>query len=124
MKNINRRNFLRMAGIAGSMAMVPRTSLAAAPRVVVIGGGFGGASVAKYLRMWGGNVNVTLVDPASAHVSCILSNLVVTGLLGMNVEGIPYAKEPWAFWGVTGACLAIAIGVLGWFVRAQWIKSK
>jgi zinc transporter len=48
----------------------------------------------------------------------------VTGLLGMNVEGIPYAKEPWAFWGVTGACLAIAIGVLGWFVRAQWIKGK
>lgn len=90
MKNINRRNFLRMAGIAGSMAMVPRTSLAAAPRVVVIGGGFGGASVAKYLRMWGGNVNVTLVDPASAHVSCILSNLVVTGLLGMNRITISY----------------------------------
>jgi zinc transporter len=48
----------------------------------------------------------------------------VTGLLGMNVEGIPYAKEPWAFWGVTGFCLAIAIGVLGWFVRAQWIRGK
>ena len=90
MKNINRRNFLRMSGIAGSMAMLPRTSLAAAPRVVVIGGGFGGASVAKYLRMWGGNVNVTLVDPASAHVSCILSNLVVTGLLGMNRITISY----------------------------------
>ena len=90
MKNINRRNFLRMAGIAGSKAILPRTSLAAAPRVVVIGGGFGGASVAKYLRMWGGNVNVTLVDPASAHVSCILSNLVVTGLLGMNRITISY----------------------------------
>ncbi len=90
MKNIKRRNFLRRAGIAGSMAMLPRTSLAAAPRVVVIGGGFGGASVAKSLRMWGGNVNVTLVDPASAHVSCILSNLVVTGLLGMNRITISY----------------------------------
>jgi len=48
----------------------------------------------------------------------------ITGLLGMNVDGIPYAKEPWAFWGVTGICLAIAIGVLGWFVRAQWIRGK
>jgi zinc transporter len=48
----------------------------------------------------------------------------VTGLLGMNVEGIPYAKEPWAFWGVTGFCLAIALAVLGWFVRARWIKGK
>jgi len=48
----------------------------------------------------------------------------ITGLLGMNVEGIPYAKEPWAFWGVTGFCLAIAIGVLGWFVRAHWIRGR
>lgn len=48
----------------------------------------------------------------------------VTGLLGMNVEGIPYAKEPWAFWGVTGFCLLIALGVLGWFVRARWIRGK
>ena len=47
MKNINRRTFLRMSGIAGSMAMLPRTSLAAAPRGGVIGGGCGGASVAK-----------------------------------------------------------------------------
>lgn len=90
MKNFDRRSFLRMAGIAGSMAVLPRTGLAAAARVVVIGGGFGGASVAKYVRMWGGNVNVTLVDPASAHVSCILSNLVVTGLLGMSRITVSY----------------------------------
>lgn len=48
----------------------------------------------------------------------------ITGLLGMNVEGIPYAKEPWAFWGVTGFCLIIALGVLGWFIRARWIRGK
>lgn len=46
----------------------------------------------------------------------------VTGLLGMNVEGIPYASEPWAFWGVTGVCLLIAVAVLGWFVRHRWIS--
>jgi zinc transporter len=34
----------------------------------------------------------------------------ITGLLGMNVEGIPYAKEPWAFWGVVGFCTAIGSG--------------
>ncbi|MFM5914978.1 MAG: CorA family divalent cation transporter, partial [Chakrabartia godavariana] len=48
----------------------------------------------------------------------------ITGLLGMNVDGIPYAHEPWAFWGVTGFCLIIALGVLGWFVRARWIRGK
>ncbi len=45
----------------------------------------------------------------------------ITGLLGMNVEGIPYAKEPWAFWGVVGFCTAIGLGVLGWFVARHWI---
>ena len=48
----------------------------------------------------------------------------ITGLLGMNVEGIPYAKESWAFWGVAGFCLLVGLSVLGWFVRAQWIKGR
>jgi len=48
-------------------------------RVVVVGGGFGGATAAKYLRLWGGNVDVTLVDRNAAFVSCPLSNLVLGG---------------------------------------------
>ncbi len=46
----------------------------------------------------------------------------ITGLLGMNVAGIPYANEKWAFWGVVGLCALLALVVLGWFVRAQWIR--
>jgi len=48
-------------------------------RVVVVGGGFGGATVARYLRLWGGNVDVTLVERNAAFVSCPISNLVVGG---------------------------------------------
>jgi len=49
-------------------------------RVVVVGGGYGGATVAKYIRMWsGGVVDVTLVEPDAAFVSCPLSNLVLGG---------------------------------------------
>ena len=47
----------------------------------------------------------------------------VTGLLGMNVEGIPYAQSPWAFWGVVGFCLAIALAVMGWFAKRQWLDD-
>lgn len=47
----------------------------------------------------------------------------ITGLLGMNVKGIPFADEQWAFWGVTGICLFLALLVLGWFVRAHWISG-
>lgn len=46
----------------------------------------------------------------------------VTGLLGMNVEGIPYAKEGWAFWGVVGFCFLIGALVLGWFMWRHWLR--
>ena len=46
----------------------------------------------------------------------------ITGLLGMNVEGIPYAQRPWAFWGVVGFCLLVGLGVLAWFLRRHWLK--
>jgi NADH dehydrogenase FAD-containing subunit len=87
MKNtLNRRQFLKLASAMAALAAVPRAVGAAttAPRVVVVGGGFGGATLAKYVRMWGGNVQVTLVDANPNHISCILSNLVVTGALPMS----------------------------------------
>ncbi|HET9428767.1 MAG TPA: zinc transporter ZntB [Allosphingosinicella sp.] len=46
----------------------------------------------------------------------------ITGLLGMNVEGIPYAREPWAFWGVVGFCVLVAAVVLAWFLRRHWLR--
>lgn len=46
----------------------------------------------------------------------------LTGLLGMNVEGIPYAKEPWAFWGVVGVSAAIAVIITGYFIRRHWFR--
>lgn len=86
MNTLNRRQFLKLAGAISALAAFPRAVGASttAPRVVVVGGGFGGATLAKYVRMWGGNVEVTLVDANPNHVSCILSNLVVTGALSMS----------------------------------------
>jgi sulfite dehydrogenase len=48
-------------------------------RVVIVGGGFGGATAARYLKMWGGNVDVTMVERNPSFVSCPISNLVVGG---------------------------------------------
>ena len=44
-----------------------------------------------------------------------------TGLLGSNVAGIPWADEPWAFWGVTVACAAITAAILMVFWRLRWL---
>lgn len=46
----------------------------------------------------------------------------ITGLLGMNVEGIPYAHAAWAFWGVVVFCLLVGAGVFGWFYFRQWLR--
>ena len=46
----------------------------------------------------------------------------LTGLLGMNVEGIPYAKEPWAFDGVVGVCVLLAVAIAAYFVRRRWFR--
>ena len=92
MKSFNRRGFLgRAAALAGLAATSMRPSFGATPaRVVVVGGGFGGATVAKYLRRWGTNLQVTLVDAAANHTACVLSNLVVTGQLDLPRITISY----------------------------------
>ena len=46
----------------------------------------------------------------------------VTGLLGMNVEGIPYAHSPWSFWGTVIFCLAVGISVMIWFRWRNWLR--
>jgi zinc transporter len=48
----------------------------------------------------------------------------ITGLLGMNVDGIPFAHEPWAFEAVCAICLAVAGGVTGWFVWQKWLADE
>lgn len=45
----------------------------------------------------------------------------VTGLLGMNVVGIPFAHESWAFWGVVAFCLAVGGAVGIWFKATGWL---
>lgn len=46
----------------------------------------------------------------------------VTGLLGMNVEGIPYAHSAWSFWGVVIFCTVVGIAVMLWFKWRNWLR--
>jgi zinc transporter len=47
----------------------------------------------------------------------------LTGLLGMNVKGIPYAEEPWAFWAVVAVCVSIAVPIILYFSRKHWLRG-
>lgn len=46
----------------------------------------------------------------------------ITGLFGMNVDGIPYQHHPSSFWVITGFCVAVALGVTGYFVWKRWSR--
>ncbi len=84
---IDRRDFIRLAGLLAAAGLSTHTMTAFARaaklpigRVVVIGGGYAGATAAKYLRMWSlGAIEVIVVEPNRQFVSCPLSNLVLGG---------------------------------------------
>ena len=60
-------------------------------RVVVIGGGIGGATVAKYLAMMGGTIEVTLVEPKPRYTTCFFSNLYLAGI--RTLESLTHGYE-------------------------------
>jgi sulfide dehydrogenase [flavocytochrome c] flavoprotein subunit len=79
---ISRRHLLGAGAVFAAASLAGCASLSAGPsigRVVVVGGGFGGATAARYLRLWGGNIDVTLVERNAEFISCPLSNLVLGG---------------------------------------------
>lgn len=81
---LKRRSFIKTAVAAGSMAMLPKTIFAAHKpqqkrKVVVIGGGFAGATAAKYMRLWDAELDITLIERNAQFVSCPQSNLVLGG---------------------------------------------
>jgi len=66
------------------------------------------------------------IDNRSLYISIVafifLPLTFITGLLGMNVQGIPYADHPSSFWVVFAFCVAVSVGVFGWFYWRHWIN--
>lgn len=81
---LNRREFLKFTGAAAALAAAGCASTPAKARVVVVGGGYGGATVAKYIRLWDPAIEVILVERESAFTSCPMSNLVLGGFTTMD----------------------------------------
>ncbi|MDP3088684.1 MAG: NAD(P)/FAD-dependent oxidoreductase [Methylotenera sp.] len=87
--DFNRRDFIKVTSAASAL-LLTNTGFARATRtplgrVVVVGGGYAGATVAKYLRLWSlGNIEVIVVESNAQFVSCPLSNLVLGGSKSIN----------------------------------------
>ncbi|HOB66770.1 FAD/NAD(P)-binding oxidoreductase [Ottowia sp.] len=88
---------------------VPTPTPSAKSRVIVVGGGMAGATVAKYLRLWGDAIDVTLVERSASYTSNILSSLVLTGQrsIGSLAYGYDKLKANYGVNVVLGDVLAI-----------------
>jgi len=100
MSQITRRKFIKIAAGTAAVSAIgfPFVSRANAKKVVVIGGGAGGATAAKYIRMADPNVEVTLVEKHKHYFSCFLSNEGLSG--DRPIESIQFSYDSMADYGV------------------------
>ncbi|MCK5166382.1 MAG: FAD-dependent oxidoreductase [Rhodospirillaceae bacterium] len=88
--NTSRRDFLKIAGATGAAASAFAIGGCAmgpsgtGPRVVVVGGGFGGATAARYVKKFGPDFRVTLIEPQTSYVTCPFSNAYLGGIVDLN----------------------------------------
>ena len=78
---MNRRDFVKAAGAATAAGLVgfPHIAFGAAKKVVVVGGGTGGATAAKYIKRLDSSIDVTVVEPNETYYTCYFSNEVLSG---------------------------------------------
>src|SRR5215468_8860767 len=93
-KRSSRRDFIKTAAAGASAALLPLPALAqnAGGRVVVVGGGFAGATCARALKRLDPRINVTLVEASSTFTACPFSNDVIAGLRDMAAQRFDYKK--------------------------------
>jgi len=100
MVKLTRRKFGKLvgAGVAAGAVGVPTLAQAAIPKVVVIGGGAGGATAARYIAKDSkGAIEVTLIEPTKKYYTCFFSNLYLGGVRSYESIGHTYEKLAYDF---------------------------
>lgn len=89
MTRLTRRHTL--AGLGLSTLLSPRAFAKSKARIVIIGGGFGGATAAQTLHRLMPNLDITLIEPKTDYLACPMSNLVVSGHRKLEQQRFGYA---------------------------------
>jgi sulfide dehydrogenase [flavocytochrome c] flavoprotein chain len=117
----DRRRFLQLSLVAAASAAIRPVRAGAqnaAPRVVIVGGGFAGASCARALRQVDRKIAVTLVEPSGTFTACPFSNAVIGGLRELTAQQFTYDRiaadgitvVPAAATAVDAAARAVTLG--------------
>jgi NADPH-dependent 2,4-dienoyl-CoA reductase/sulfur reductase-like enzyme len=90
----NRRDFIKTAAAGATAALLPMPALSqgAGGRVVVVGGGFAGASCARALKALDPRLTVTLIEGSQTFTACPFSNNVIAGLRDLKAQQFDYEK--------------------------------
>ena len=90
---LNRRTFLGTSAAVAATLAAPMVRAQGTPRVVVVGGGAGGATAARYIAKDSkGDIDVTLIEPTRMYYTCFFSNLYLGGFKEMNQIGHSYGS--------------------------------
>ena len=90
-RRTSRRQFLKTAS-AAALLPLPAVAQSAGPKVVVIGGGFAGASAARFIKKANPAITVTLVEANPTFTACPFSNGVIAGLRPLRAQQFNYEK--------------------------------
>jgi NADPH-dependent 2,4-dienoyl-CoA reductase/sulfur reductase-like enzyme len=83
---ITRRDLLKLTGAASLAALAPLPAWAQAKgKIVIVGGGFGGATCARYLRRLAPELEISVIEPSDNFITCPFSNTVIAGMNGMEL---------------------------------------
>ena len=97
MKRFNRRRFLKLLGYSGVLpsaaGFLSSCSKGTSARVVIVGGGFGGATCAKYLLRFDSSLQITLVEPSEKFLTCPFSNMVIGGVQTLDSISHDYSAQ-------------------------------
>jgi sulfide dehydrogenase [flavocytochrome c] flavoprotein subunit len=89
--SLNRRTFIAAASAAVTALSAPMVLAQGRPRVVIVGGGAGGATAARYIaKDSDGAIDVTLIEPSRQYYTCFFSNLYIGGFREINSLGHSY----------------------------------
>jgi|ADGO01.1.fsa_nt_gi Uncharacterized NAD(FAD)-dependent dehydrogenases len=92
-QTFTRRHILAATGAAAAVIGMPHIARAQnGGRVLVIGGGFGGATAARYIKLFDPGIEVTLIERDPAYVTCPFSNYVLGGI--RTIEDITHRRDP------------------------------
>jgi sulfide dehydrogenase [flavocytochrome c] flavoprotein subunit len=104
MARTSRRQFLRAGAAAGALLSIPAFAQGSGGRVAVIGGGFAGATCARFIKRLNPNLAVTLVETNRTFIACPFSNEVIVGLRDLNAQQFGYD----GFAAASGVAIAFA----------------